>query len=191
VPEPPTARIRDTVPLSTQRDLPVTAIPYDSGYDYPVPEPFRQPRRRSRIGKFFTIFAALSILLCGACGIGGFLVANHFTTKSNTAASPTPHKVSPSPTDEASPGTHTVVYEVTGDGPAIIAYSTGQGRPGNDQTTLPWHKELTLDKPWTLNIFAIQPLGGKIACRILLDGQQVATDDRNNSTVTCNHVMIP
>jgi hypothetical protein len=139
--------------------------------------------QRSRVVVIAVVVTAVAMLLCGLCGVAGYLLARDDNEASST---PSPAPAVPSPT--AAGSSHTIVYEVTGDGSAIITY-LAPGGPKPDQVSLPWRQEVTVDRGGFLaTVFALRFEGGTLGCRVLVDGQEVAKDSSDNA-VTCTHVI--
>jgi hypothetical protein len=80
------------------------------------------------------------------------------------------------PTDTGS-GSITVVYEVTGDGPASIIYTDklGGSLQRVENATLPWTHTTTMDSTALLTLTAIRTGtdDGSISCRATVDSQEV------------------
>jgi hypothetical protein len=142
--------------------------------------------QRSRVVVIGAVVTAVAVLLCGLCGVAGFLLARDSDNGNKAAPARSSPRPAPSPT--AAQGKHTIVYEVSGDGSAIVTY-LAPGGPKPDQVSLPWRQELTVDRgSFLATVFAFRFEGGTIECRVLVDGQEVAKDSSDNE-VTCTHVI--
>jgi hypothetical protein len=142
--------------------------------------------------------AVAAVLLCGICGIGGFLLASGNDDGQASApgtAAPAVVPATPAPTTLAATATtpagtaHTIVYEVNGGtGPAIITYAIDAGASPNE-FSLPWRKEVSVDrKSFLATVFAIRLEGGQLTCRVLVDGQEVASNTSDNA-VACTYLV--
>jgi hypothetical protein len=139
---------------------------------------------RSRVVVIAVVVTVVGLVLCGLCGVAGYLLARD--SDGDKKAQPAASTAAPSPT--AAGDKHTVVYEVSGDGKAIVTW-LAPGGPRPDQVSLPWREEVTVDRgSFLATVFALQFEGGTIGCRVLVDGKEVAHDSADNA-VTCTHVI--
>ena len=92
--------------------------------------------------------------------------------------------------DHAAHERHTIVYTVTGTGPASnITYSTlqeGSGQNGESQLTnvgLPWSKKIVVSGLFVIADVSVTAgeHGGSVTCTITEDGNQIATDTASGS----------
>lgn len=93
-----------------------------------------------------------------------------------TQARPT---VRPALTPSDGPGEVTVVYEVTGRGPADLEYYDANGDFIQvEQVTLPWRRSMRMHDAERVMVLANHGQESRISCRITVDGRTVAQDDR-------------
>lgn len=213
---PPASGYSQTGYPSAWSDAPVTAVPeywsdtYPPGPDTPGYQPsappgyppgpppqFVQPRRRSKPAIIAIVATIVTVLLCGACGLGGFLLANRSASSTSTspvagASAAAPRQAipspSPRPTATRAGSHHTVAYEVTGAGNAIITFGSSNGI-SHDQAKLPWHKEVTVQQDsFLVSVLALALGGQQLTCRVLVDGKQVA-GATSDTAVTCTQLI--
>jgi Mycobacterium membrane protein len=132
----------------------------------------------------------VAVALGGLIGVGTFLILHN---GNNSASGPKPAPVpseAPSPRSSI-PGLpggspHTVVYEVTGDGDATVAYLGYRDflDMHSERVDLPWRKEITTDTgllPATLTAYGFSD--SQLSCRISVDGTEVDSDTDDGSVV--------
>ncbi|MEU4644881.1 MmpS family transport accessory protein [Micromonospora sp. NPDC023814] len=95
--------------------------------------------------------------------------------------------VAPARTPSDGPGTVTVVYEVTGRGPADVEYYDANGDfVQTEGVTLPWRMRLRAHDAERVMVLATGPdRNSTIGCRITVDGR-AAAEDAGRWQVTCN-----
>jgi hypothetical protein len=104
--------------------------------------------------------------------------------------------------DHAAHEHHTIVYTVTGDGPASnITYDTleeGSGQNGKSQVTnvdLPWSKKIVASGLFVIADVSVAAgeNGGSVTCTITEDGRQIATNTASGSfaSAACSSVGSP
>jgi hypothetical protein len=77
---------------------------------------------------------------------------------------------------------------VTGAGHAIITFGSSNGI-SQDQATLPWHKEVTVQQnSFLVSVLALAVGGQRLTCKVLVDGQQVAGAS-SDTAVTCTQFI--
>jgi hypothetical protein len=148
---------------------------------------------RSRVAVIVAVVAAVVLLFCGGT------VAVIFYSFKRTADAvhniptlgptdlPEP-STAPSPSasgDGTNAGAPQVVFEVTGDGTARIMYEDLNGLQVLTNQKLPWRAEVQVRRPSAPVLTANRDDSdnGKLACRILVDGQQVASLNRTGPSV--------
>jgi hypothetical protein len=168
---------------------PVTALPaYDGG-----------TARRTRALAIGVLATALVVLLCGVCGVAGFLLSRGTSGGKQAAAPATQAPASPAKASQApvaagpaSPGrgAHTVVYELTGNtDTALVTYAVNIGA-SPEEVDLPWRKQVTVDNhSFLVTVLAVHLRGGPLTCRILVDGREIAKNTSDNA-VTCTHLVV-
>jgi hypothetical protein len=132
------------------------------------------------------VAAIVTVLLCGACGLGGFLLANR--SASNTSTSPAagasaaaPRQVTPSPSPRPS-------ATRAGSHHAIITFGSSNGI-SHDQAKLPWHKEVTVQQnSFLVSVVALALGGQQLTCKVLVDGKQVA-GATSDAAVQCTQLI--
>jgi hypothetical protein len=185
-------------------ESPVTAVPmYGTG-------------RRTRALAVGVLATALVVLLCGVCGIAGFLLSRRTSQggpvsaqaaaspeQTSKAASPArasksaaPARTSKAPVAAAptapESGTHTVVYEVSGNtDSAFVTYAVNVNvGAAPEDIDLPWRKQVTVDsRSFLVTVLAVHIRGGPLSCRILVDGREI-TKNTSDNTVTCTHLVV-
>ncbi len=179
---------------------PVTAVPAYGGTG-----------RRARAVALGVLATALVVLLCGVCGIAGFLLSRG-TSGPEPASAPAPTQATASPARAGAPartneaaepgrtneaaepapraGAHTVVYELTGStDTALVTYAVNAGASPTD-VDLPWRKQVTVDsRSFLVTVIAVHLRGGPLTCRILVDGREIAKNTSDNA-VTCTHLVV-
>jgi hypothetical protein len=199
---PPAPSYPETGYPSASSDSPVTAIPAywpdsggsnhppgpgTAGYPPGVPPQFTQPHRRSKMTLVAIVATVVTVLLCGAVGLGGFLLSDRSDNNSSTNPAAPRQATSPRATGTPAGSHHTVAYEVTGTGHAIITFGSSNGM-SHDETALPWHREVTVRQNNFLVTVLAFALGGELSCRVLVDGKQVARETSDN-VVTCTQLI--
>lgn len=90
--------------------------------------------------------------------------------------------------------TITVVYEVTGDGPASIIYTEKLGKAPKrlDNVDLPWQVETTMKGAALISVTAVRSGTdtGKISCRATADGEEVAQVTREGTFATASCIKM-
>jgi hypothetical protein len=90
----------------------------------------------------------------------------------------------------------TVVYEVTGDGPAEIVYTEklGESPKRVSHAKLPWKVTATMQGATLVSVTAIRSGtgSGTINCRATVDGEEVAKQTRDGAfaTASCTKMML-
>jgi hypothetical protein len=167
-----------------------------------------RPPKRSKL-PFVALGIVVLLLLC-AGGITAGVVAFHKAADKAQEAlkpitdlpatgdpDPLPTDVPTQPTDDpGQPGstgdgkTITVVYEVTGDGPASIIYTDKLGETPQrvENATLPWTHTTTMDGTALLSVTGIRTGtdDGSISCRATVDGQEVVQRTNTGSFATAS-----
>jgi hypothetical protein len=138
------------------------------------------------------VATVVTVLLCGACGLGGFLLSKRSANAPSTKPAAAPQQAAPSasprPTASRTASRHTVAYEVTGAGHAIITFGSSNGI-SQDQATLPWHKEVTVQQNnFVVSVLAFALGGQKLTCKVLVDGKQVA-GETSDAAVACTQLI--
>lgn len=181
-------------PYTPAEELPTPPTPAGELPDLPAVDAPGPPRSRFGDGGLATIalaaFAAIALVVCGGLGVASLWLnrpdrpkqhdpaAESHTTEEpaepddrTPAAKPTPQ---PSPTRKPAstpsngPGRFTVVYSVTGQGPADIAYRDADGyQIWLDEVTLPWRRTIHTND-----------LG-----QVMLQADKA--DDKGGRTITC------
>jgi hypothetical protein len=140
------------------------------------------------------VATVVTVLLCGACGLGGFLLSSRSASDPSTkpaagASAAAPRlATSPRPTATRAGSHHTVAYEVTGAGRAIITFGSSNGI-SQDQAKLPWHKEVTVQQnSFVVSVLAFALGGQQLTCKVLVDGKQVA-GATSDTAVACTQLI--
>jgi hypothetical protein len=156
------------------------------GYPPGPPPQCVRPRRRFKAAVIAIVATVVTVLLCGAFGLGGFLLSGRSATGTSTMpATPSP---SPRPSATRAGSVHTVAYEVTGAGSAIITFGSSNGI-SQDQAKLPWHKEVTVQQNnFVVSVLAFALGGQKLTCKVLVDGKQVA-GATSDTAVACTQLI--
>ena len=172
---------------------------------YPSPGDGSPPRRSSI--PLVTVIAAVAVLLCGGAATASILIAHNVATRAKEAVKPITHPVLPTkvptlPTDlpdiPGLPGSGTkitVSYEVTGDGPAEILYTTTLGEKPKrvPDAKLPWRLTTTVEGVPLVSISAVRtsPQDGTIQCRARVDGKEVAQSNHTGAfaAVSCTKLV--
>jgi hypothetical protein len=164
------------------------------------------------------VIVAVALLLCGGAATAAVLIARNAANSAKEAIKPITHPVVPTevptfpgvptelptlPTDLPNlPGLPnsgkkiTVAYEVTGDGPAEILYTTKLGeKPIRVQhAKLPWRFTTTMDGAALISVSAVRegPDDGTIKCRASIDGDQAAQASRDGAfaVVSCTKFVL-
>lgn len=163
------------------------------------------PPTRSRI-PLIAVTVAVALLLCAGAGTAAMLAGRTAADRAKGVVEPitaptlptkVPTTTPPTPAgDGAGDGTAiTVVYEVTGNGPAEILYTGKLGdkpkRVGNAK--LPWRVKTTTDSAAFISVTAVRISAGDgtIQCRATADGKQVAQSRHDGAfaTVSCNKFL--
>jgi hypothetical protein len=173
---------------------------------YPPPGYAPQPPRKSNI-PLIAVIIAVALLLCGGGATAAVLATRAVADRAKEAVKPiTPPAVPtrapdipdvPLPTGVPDlPGgtgkTITVVYEVTGDGPAEILYTgrLGEGPKRVSNATLPWRLTVTIDGPAFVSVIAArtESANGTINCRATIDGETASQGTHQGAfaAVSCN-----
>jgi len=200
--------------LALRRGLPAAARTADGNppSGYPAPGYDTAPPRRSNV-PIVAVIVAVAVLLCGGTVTAAVLIAHNVADRAKEAIKPITHPVVPTeapnfpgvptalptfPTDLPNlPGLPnsgqkiTVAYEVTGDGPAEILYTTKLGETPKrvQHAKLPWRLTTTMDGAALISVSAIREGedDGTIKCRASVDGDQAAQASRDGAfaTVSC------
>ncbi|MDO3702529.1 MmpS family transport accessory protein [Micromonospora sp. C28SCA-DRY-2] len=166
---------------------------------YPPPyapaAPARSGNRSTVVGVVVAVATVLAFGLCACLGIAGLVYSADTPYPDDpyaqetydpyydyeepqvwpTQARPT---VRPALTPSDGPGRVTVVYEVTGRGPADLEYYDANGDFIQvEQVTLPWRRSLRMPSAERVMVLADHGQPDRISCRITVDGRTVATDE--------------
>jgi Mycobacterium membrane protein len=206
---PPPDPTADPPPFSTPQNPPYPAdgneyptyLPGIASVQHPppayppvtaVPAYLEETPRGSRGLAIGGIGVLAAIALGGLIGVGSFVNLDNGNSVASTAKpaavpSEAPSRRSSIPELPAG-SAHTVVYEVTGDGDATVAYLGYRDflDVHSEQVDLPWHKEITADMgllPVSLTAFGFS--GGQLSCRISVDGTEVDSDT-DDACVICS-----
>jgi hypothetical protein len=184
------------------------------GYGAPGYGPPQPPPRKSNV-PLIAVILAVTLLLCGGAVTAGVLVVRNVTDRAKEAIEPIVDPTVPAlptdlptvPTDLPELPTNlpdlpdtgkkiTVVYEVTGDGPAEIVYTEklGEGPKRVSNAKLPWKVTTTMQGAALVSVVAIRSAtdNGEISCRATVDGQEVAQRTREGSfaTASCTKMIL-
>jgi hypothetical protein len=179
---------------------------------YPGPGRDPAPPRGSNV-PIIAVIVAVAVLLCGGAVTATVLIAQNVANRAKEAIKPITHPVLPTevpnvpgvpsdlptfPTDLPNlPGLPnsgtkiTVAYEVTGNGPAEILYTTKLGEKPQrvEHAKLPWRLTTTMDGATLVSVTAVREGqdDGTINCRASIDGDQAAQASRKGAfaAVTC------
>jgi hypothetical protein len=149
------------------------------------------PAKKSRTGLIVGIIVGVVVLICVGVVGATFALGAWFTTKAQDALDQAVAQASlePAPPNGANGAiTHTVRYEVDGDGEAFLNWGKGTGGQESKNTGLPF----TIELPVTANHFgaivSAVPRGKDTtikSCRILVDGKEIKKVEAKNGFVTC------
>jgi hypothetical protein len=170
---------------------------YEQHPGYLPPQP---PPKRSN-APIIAVIIAVTVLLCGGLATAGVLIAQNATNKAKEVAKPYTNlptevpEVPNLPDDPQAQRKITVTYEVTGDGPASIAYidEIDQAPVRKTEVQLPWKFTTTMETPALLSVVAVRigTTEGTVTCRALVDGAEVKKSTSNKGTVataSCIHL---
>jgi hypothetical protein len=177
--------------------------------------PPRPPRKSN--APLVAVIVAVALLLCGGVAVAGALAFNAGVDKAKKLAEqnipslpplpniPTEAPGIPTelpqlpgiPTDGTYPKgrTVTVVYEITGTGPATITYLAKLGDPPKrvQNAKLPWRVETSMTVPALVSVIAFRTGSGNgsLKCKATVDGQSVAEQSRDGAyaVTTCSKLM--
>jgi hypothetical protein len=190
--------------------------PPPPGYAPPPPPP------RKSNAPLIAVILAVTVLLCGGAVTAGVLVVQNVTDRAKDAVEPIlqpslpavptdvpnlPTGIPDLPTDLPDlptglpdlPGGGkkiTVVYEVTGDGPAEIVYTEklGESPKRVSNAKLPWKITTSMQGATLVSVTAIRGStdSGTITCRATVDGEEVAQRTREGSfaTASCTKMIL-
>jgi hypothetical protein len=164
------------------------------------------------------VIVAVTLLLCGGAVTASILVARNVTHRAKEAVKPITRPTLPTkvpkvpsvptqlptlPTDLPDiPGLPdldkkiTVKYEVTGDGPVEILYTTklGQKPKRVEHAKLPWRLTTTMTGASLVSVTAAREdqSDGSVSCTAVVDGDQVAQSTRQGAfaAVSCNKFVL-
>jgi hypothetical protein len=196
--------------------------PPEPGYGPPGYGPPPRPPKRSN-APLIALVLAVTVLLCGGAVTATVLVVNNVTDRAKKAIEPITNPTLPTvaptvptdlpdlpglptdlPTDLPNlpnlPGNSgkkiTVVYEVTGDGPAEIVYTEklGDSPKRVSNAKLPWKVKTTMQGTALISVTAVRSAtdAGTISCRAMVDGEEVAQRTREGTfaTASCTKVVL-
>jgi hypothetical protein len=178
--------------------------------------PPRPPRKSN--APLVAVIIAVALLLCGGVTVAGVLAFNAGVDKAkklaedNLPSLPSPPVIPTAlptslptelpqlpglPTDDTYPKGRavTVVYEITGDGPATITYTAKLGDPPKrvQNAKLPWRVETSMTVPALVSVIAFRTGtgNGSLKCKAMVDGQSVAEQSRDGAyaVTTCSKLM--
>ncbi|MFI6075944.1 MmpS family transport accessory protein [Actinoplanes sp. NPDC051343] len=173
---------------------------YGQGYQYPAPQPYAPPPRKSN-APLIAVVIAVALLLCGGVSTAGVLIVHNVKAKAHEAIKPLTDPTFPDVPDGGLP-TDTgkqiqVTYEVTGDGPAEIIYlpKLGADPTRADNVRLPWRFTATMETPTLISVIAMRTgsVDGSITCRALVDGKEVkktASGPNGFATAACTYFAL-
>jgi hypothetical protein len=197
--------------------MPAGYGPPEAGYV----SPSRPPKRSN--APLIALVLAVTVLLCGGAVTATVLAVNNVTDRAKKAiepiTKPTLPTVAPTvptdlpdlpglptdlPTDLPNlpnlPGNSgkkiTVVYEVSGDGPAEIVYTEklGDSPKRVSNAKLPWKVKTTMEGAALISVTAVRSGTdtGTISCRATVDGEEVAQRTREGTfaTTSCTKVVL-
>jgi hypothetical protein len=166
------------------------------------------------------LIVAVALLLCGGAVTSVVLIANRVADRAKEAVKPITEPAVPTeapaptkvpdlpaiptdlpdlPTFPALPGANgakiAVKYQVTGDGPAEILYTSKLGEQPKrvSNAKLPWTFSTTMDGAAFVSVTAVRKDAddGTIGCRTTVDGEEVARGSRTGSfaAVSCSKLI--
>ncbi|MGX6602798.1 MmpS family transport accessory protein [Micromonosporaceae bacterium Da 78-11] len=176
--------------------------------------PGRAPRKSNM--PLIAVIVAVVLLLCGGVATVGVLIARKATEKAKEAVSQIPTSLPDLPTAVPDlPGLPTdlptdlptapdgegkqisVTYEITGEGPVDIVYLEKLGGLPKQlsNVTLPWTVTASMSTPALVSVSARRSIDGpegEVACRTLVDGQEVVTNAGSgvNASTSCNWFVL-
>jgi hypothetical protein len=193
------------------------------GYGTPGYGPPPAAPRRSN-APLIAVVVAVALLLCGGVATAGVLVGRNVTDRAKavkpiidrpTTAAGQPGGLTHAPTgapnlpglptdsngdpylpDGSGGKTITVVYEVTGDGPADIVYTLKLGDAPKRVThaTLPWRVQTSMTGAAFVSVVAVRgEIGsGSISCRATVDGKEVAKHSHSGAfaVASCTKMIL-
>ncbi|MBB5871522.1 hypothetical protein F4553_004901 [Allocatelliglobosispora scoriae] len=177
-------------PDPTPPGFPPGRPPWEQPSSAPPPQP------SSNSGLLVGLIAAVVVLICAVCGVGGYFATN---SDDSDAVTTTP-RVTTTKTKAAASGggeektskPHKVRYEVKGKGKVLVTWSAFGGSNDNQDATVPWSKEVTLnegDGGLKLTAYGKDAGGGTpidqgLSCKIFIDGDE-AISRTGTSSVEC------
>ncbi|MFG2102135.1 MmpS family transport accessory protein [Micromonospora echinaurantiaca] len=176
--------------------LPPGHLPPGDPPPYVPPAPARSGNRSTVVGVVVAVTTVLAFGLCACLGVAGLIYSAdtpypddpyaqetydpyYDYEEPETWPTQTRPTVRPALTPSDGPGEVTVVYEVTGRGPADLEYYDANGDFIQvEQVTLPWRRSLRMHDAGRVMVLANHGQQDRISCRITVDGRTVATDER-------------
>ncbi|MFI7487253.1 MmpS family transport accessory protein [Micromonospora echinaurantiaca] len=176
--------------------LPPGHLPPGYPPPYVPPAPARSGNRSTVVGVVVAVTTVLAFGLCACLGVAGLIYSADTPYPDDPYAQETydPYydyeepetwptqprpTVRPALTPSDGPGEVTVVYEVTGRGPADLEYYDANGDFIQvEQVTLPWRRSLRMHDAGRVMVLASHGQPDRISCRITVAGRTVATDER-------------
>jgi hypothetical protein len=154
------------------------------------------------------VIVVLVLLFCGGTATAGYLLyaagtddepTTSRTPNTQTTTQPTADPTTaPDETDEPTTGptlpgfpgggAKAIVYEVTGEGTANLFYSTPEGGKNESNVSLPWRREFTAPEGTglvTVTATRTDASGKGLACRILVDGKEAASNEGGIISALC------
>ena len=195
---------------------------YDPNQPYAQPGgPPPLPPKKSNV-PLIAVIVAVALLLCGGAVTAGVLLVRKATDQAKEALEPITNPSLPAfptdlpkfPTDLPEvpgiptelptnipnlPGNGTkltVKYEVTGDGPIDISYTSEVGSAPVEvkNAKLPWTKTVTMESPTVASVTVIRNTtkGGSVGCRTTINGAEVAkkSGEGGYATVLCLKLVL-
>ncbi|MBV1849755.1 hypothetical protein [Catellatospora tritici] len=158
-------------------------------YGAPI-SPIQQPAKKSNAGMIIGIIVGVVLLLCAACGIGGWILYNKASDKAQEIVDSLPSLG----VETGTPGdSHSIHYTVEGSGEALITWNAGTGSPESETVTLPWSKTVVVDQ----DTFAVSVMAfGRGAdtkldtCTISIDGTEKKRNTGSDVTVVCTAIFM-
>ncbi|WP_212827664.1 hypothetical protein [Catellatospora sp. TT07R-123] len=159
-------------------------------YGAPV-SPIQQPAKKSNAGMIIGIIVGVVLLLCAACGVGGWILYGKAKDKAQEIVDTFPTM----DVETGKPGgSHSVHLAVEGSGKTSITWNAGSGGPQTETVTLPWSKDITVDQDtFAVSVMAFDTLDDSTkfeSCSISIDGTERKRNDGNDISVVCTAIFM-
>lgn len=162
---------------------------FPPAYGQPVPPPVK---KSGRTGLVIGIILGVLLLVCVVCGGGALWFINKANDKITEIENTLP-SFGVSTGSPGSTGPHTVRFAIEGSGEALITWSRGTSGTDSDTVTLPWTKEITVDRDtFGVSLIAFgRGDGTKVdGCSIAVDGKELKKSAGSGLSAVCTAVFV-